>query len=52
VRDGFLAIGGNEDPKRIMVVDAENSFDAVWQQIEDVCKRALNSSRALSRRPK
>ena len=25
-----------EDPKRIMVIDAENTFDAVWQQIEDV----------------
>ena len=35
VRDGFLALAA-EDPKRIMVIDAENTFDAVWQQIEDV----------------
>jgi dTMP kinase len=35
VRDGFLALAA-ENPKRIVVVDAENSFDAVWQQIEDV----------------
>ena len=35
VRDGFLALAA-EDPQRIVVVDAENSFDAVWQQIEDV----------------
>lgn len=35
VRDGFLALAA-EDPKRIMVIDAENTFDAVWQQIEGV----------------
>ena len=35
MRDGFLALAA-ENPKRIVVVDAENSFDAVWQQIEDV----------------
>ena len=35
VRDGFLALAA-EDPKRIVVIDAENSFDAVWQQIEEV----------------
>ncbi len=35
VRDGFLALAA-EDPKRIVVIDAEHSFDAVWQQIEDV----------------
>lgn len=33
VRDGFLALAA-ESPQRIVVVDAENSFDAVWQQIE------------------
>ena len=37
VRDGFLALAA-ESPQRIVVVDAENSFDAVWQQIEDRMK--------------
>ena len=37
VRDGFLALAA-ESPQRIVVVDAENSFDAVWQQIEDQMK--------------
>ena len=33
LRDGFLAIA-NENPERIVVVDAEDSFEAVWGQIE------------------
>lgn len=37
VRDGFLALAA-ENPQRIVVVDAENSFDAVWQQIEEQMK--------------
>lgn len=37
VRDGFLALAA-ENPQRIVVVDAENSFDAVWQQIETQMK--------------
>ncbi len=33
LRDGFLAIA-IENPERIFVVDAEDSFDVVWAQIE------------------
>ena len=33
LRDGFLAIA-NENPERIVVVDAEDSFEAVWGQIK------------------
>lgn len=38
VRDGFLALAA-ETPDRIVVIDAEDSFDAVWRQIEDEMKR-------------
>jgi dTMP kinase len=38
LRDGFLAIA-NENPDRICVIDAEESFDAVWRQIEQELAR-------------
>ena len=38
LRDGFLAIA-NENPDRICVIDAEESFDAVWGQIEQELAR-------------
>lgn len=38
VRDGFLALAA-EAPDRIVVIDAEDSFDAVWRQIEEEMKR-------------
>jgi dTMP kinase len=38
LRDGFLAIA-NENPERIVVVDAEDSFEAVWGQIEQEMAR-------------
>ena len=38
VRDGFLALAA-EAPDRIMVVDAEDTFDAVWRQIEGEMKQ-------------
>ena len=38
LRDGFLAIA-NENPERICVVDAEESFEAVWGQIEQELAR-------------
>ena len=38
LRDGFLAIA-NENPERICVVDAEDSFEAVWGQIEQELAR-------------
>ncbi len=38
LRDGFLAIA-NENPSRIVVVDAEDSFEAVWGQIEQEMAR-------------
>ena len=38
VRDGFLALAA-ESPDRIVVVDAEDTFDAVWQQIEGEMKQ-------------
>lgn len=38
VRDGFLALAA-EAPERIFVVDAEDSFDSVWQQIETEMKQ-------------
>ncbi|MBT7641836.1 MAG: dTMP kinase [Rhodobiaceae bacterium] len=38
VRDGFLALAA-ESPSRIIVVDAEDTFDAVWQQIEGEMKQ-------------
>ncbi len=38
VRDGFLALAA-ESPNRIIVVDAEVTFDAVWQQIEGEMKQ-------------
>jgi dTMP kinase len=38
LRDGFLAIA-NENPERIVVVDAEDSFEAVWDQIEQEMAR-------------
>lgn len=37
VRDGFLALAA-ENPERIVVVDAEDTFDAVWGQIEGEMK--------------
>ena len=37
VRDGFLALAA-ESPERIVVVDAEDTFDAVWGQIEGEMK--------------
>ena len=37
VRDGFLALAA-ESPERIVVVDAEDTFDAVWGQIESEMK--------------
>ena len=38
VRDGFLALAA-EAPDRIVVIDAEDSVDAVWRQIEEEMKR-------------
>jgi dTMP kinase len=38
VRDGFLALAA-ESPSRMVVVDAEDTFDAVWQQIEGEMKQ-------------
>ena len=38
VRDGFLALAA-ENPDRIMVVDAEDTFEAVWSQIEGEMKQ-------------
>lgn len=38
VRDGFLALAA-EAPDRIVVIDAEDNFDAVWRQIEEEMKR-------------
>ncbi|MDG1691444.1 MAG: dTMP kinase [Alphaproteobacteria bacterium] len=38
VRDGFLALAA-ESPIRMVVVDAEDTFDAVWQQIEGEMKQ-------------
>ena len=38
VRDGFLALAA-ESPDRIIVVDAEDTFDAVWRQIETEMKQ-------------
>ena len=37
VRDGFLALAA-ENSERIVVVDAEDTFDAVWGQIEGEMK--------------
>jgi len=33
LRDGFLALA-NENPKRIVLIDGEDTFDNVWGQIE------------------
>jgi dTMP kinase len=33
LRDGFLALA-NENPQRIVLIDGEDSFDNVWEQIE------------------
>ncbi len=38
VRDGFLALAA-ESPDRIIVIDAEDTFEAVWQQIESHMKQ-------------
>lgn len=38
VRDGFLALAA-EAPDRIVVVDAEDTFEAVWGQIEGEMKQ-------------
>ena len=38
VRDGFLALAA-ETPDRIVVVEAEDTFDAVWAQIEAEMKQ-------------
>lgn len=38
VRDGFLALAA-EAPDRIFVVDAEDTFEAVWGQIEGEMKQ-------------
>jgi dTMP kinase len=38
LRDGFLAIA-NENSERVVVVDAEDSFEAVWRQIEQEMAR-------------
>jgi dTMP kinase len=38
VRDGFLALAA-ETPDRIVVVDAEDTFDNVWKQIEEEMKQ-------------
>ncbi|MDA9230591.1 dTMP kinase [Alphaproteobacteria bacterium] len=38
LRDGFLAIA-NENSERVVVVDAEDSFEAVWGQIEQEMAR-------------
>ena len=33
LRDGFLALA-NENPQRIVLIDGEDTFDNVWEQIE------------------
>ncbi len=38
LRDGFLALA-NENPQRIVLIDGEDSFDNVWEQIEVELKR-------------
>ena len=38
LRDGFLALA-NENPQRIVLIDGEDSFDNVWEQIEAELKR-------------
>ena len=37
LRDGFLALA-NENPKRIVLIDGEDTFDNVWGQIETELK--------------
>tara|TARA_X000000950_G_C13774738_1_gene602496 strand:+ start:432 stop:1055 length:624 start_codon:yes stop_codon:yes gene_type:complete len=38
LRDGFLALA-NENPQRIVLIDGEDSFDNVWEQIKAELKR-------------
>ncbi len=38
LRDGFLAVAA-ENPERIVVIDGEENFDHVWQQIENEMTR-------------
>ena len=41
LRDGFLALA-NENPKRIVLIDGEDTFDNVWGQIEAELGRRFN----------
>jgi dTMP kinase len=41
VRDGFLHIA-EENPDRVVVIDAINPVDLVWQEIQDKIKSKLN----------